>query len=75
MLLVADLAKMIQKELLKNDWNPVKWVVIWEYSVRAIQWIPLWQGLDGLQKSLHPCDFDESSLSIGRVKDYDANAD
>ena len=24
------------------------------------------QGLDGFQKSLHPCALDESSLSIGR---------
>ena len=25
-------------------------------------------GLEGFQKYLHPCDLDESSLSIGRVK-------
>ena len=37
-------------------------------SVSAIQWIPTCQGLYGFQKSLHPCDLDESiSLSIGRV--------
>ena len=26
------------------------------------------KGLDGFQKSLHPCSLDKSSLSIGRVK-------
>ena len=26
------------------------------------------KGLDGFQKSLHPCAFGKSSLSIGRVK-------
>ena len=35
--------------------------------MRAIRWIPTWQGLDGFQKSLHPCALNESSLSIGRV--------
>ena len=60
----------LQKDVktLKNDWNPGKWVLIWEYSARAFQWIPRWQGLDGFQKSLHPCALDESSKSIGRVK-------
>ena len=38
------------------------------YSARAIQWISTWQGLDVLQKSLHPFALDDSSLSIGRVK-------
>ena len=42
-------------------------VLIWKYSVRAFQWIPTWQGLDGFQKSLRPCPLEESSLSIGRV--------
>ena len=27
---------------------------------------PTWQGLDGFQKPLRPCDLEESSLSIGR---------
>ena len=40
----------------KNDWNPGTWVLIWEYSARAIQWIPAWQGLDFFQ--------------IGRVKEF-----
>ena len=58
---------MMQKKL-KNDRNPGKWVLIWENLARAIQWIPTWQGLDGFQKSLHPCVLDESSLSIGILK-------
>ena len=32
--------------------------------MRAIQWIPTSQGLDGFQKSFHPCDLD---LGIRRV--------
>ena len=52
---------------LKNYWNPGIWVPIWEYSVRAFRWIPTWQGLDGLQRSLYFCALDESSLSIGSV--------
>ena len=52
----------------KNDWNPGIWVLIWEYSVRAIQWIPTWHGFEGLQKSLRLCALQESSLSIERVK-------
>ena len=68
MLLVANLANTKScKKAKKNDWNPDKWVLIWEYSVRAFQWIPTWQGLDGFQKSLHSCALDESSLSIERV--------
>ena len=51
----------------ENDWNPGTWVLIWEYSMRAIQWIPTWQGLDDFQKSFSPCPLDESSLSIERV--------
>ena len=51
----------------ENDWNPGIWVLIWESSVRAIHWIPTWQGLDGFQRSLRPCALDRSSLSIGRV--------
>ena len=57
-------------KILKNDWNLGTWVLIWEYSARAIQWIPTWQVLDGFQKLLRPCALDESSLSIGRVKPY-----
>ena len=57
-------------KMLKNDWNSGIWVLIWEYSVRAIQWIPTWQGFDGVQKYLCFCALDERSLSIGRVNPY-----
>ena len=60
---------MMQKTL-KNDWNPDIWVLIWEYSGRAIQWIPTWQGLDLFQIFLHTCAWDKSSFSIGRVKSH-----
>ena len=59
--------KMMQKNM-KNYWNPGEWVLIWEYSARAIQWIPTWQGLGVFHKSLHPCILDDSSLNIERVK-------
>ena len=52
---------------LKNYWNPIIWVLIWEYSARAIQWIPTWQGLDDFQNLLISSALDESSLSIERV--------
>ena len=55
-LLVAYLPNAIwSKTPLKNGWNPGTWVLIWEYSVRAILWIPTWQGSDGFQRSLHSC--------------------
>ena len=67
-LVVADLVNTTWwKKQLKNDWNPVKWVLIWEYSARAIRCTPTWIGLDGFQKSSHPCALGESSLRIGRV--------
>ena len=68
MLLVAnfDNAKL-HKKAKKNDWKPGIWVLIWEFSARAIQWIPTWKGLDSFQKSLWLCALDESSFSIGRV--------
>ena len=68
MLLVVNLA--IAK-LCKILWN---WLKPWqmgthlEYSVRAIQWTPTWQGLDDSQKALSPCALDKSSFSIDRVK-------
>ena len=40
------------QKILKNDWNPGIRGLISEYSARAIQWIPTWQGWDGSQKSL-----------------------
>ena len=55
------------KKQLKNNRNPGTRVLIWEYTARAFQSMPTWQGLDGFQKSLHPCVLDVSSLSIGRV--------
>ena len=67
MLVVANLNNTKWCKKPENDWNPGIWVIIWEYSVRAIQWITTWQGLDGFQKSLHPWALDESSHSIGRV--------
>ena len=67
MLLAANSANRKWCKNPENDRNPAKWVLIWEYSARAIKWIPRWQGLDDFQKSLHPCALDESSLSIGRV--------
>ena len=42
------------KKTLKNDWNPVKWVLIWEFHARAIQWIQIWQGLDSFQRKSRP---------------------
>ena len=59
--------KMIKKHL-ENNRNPGIWAHIWEYSARAIQWLPTQQGLDGFQKYMRPCALDESSLSIGSVK-------
>ena len=53
---------------LKSDRDLGTWVLICEFSARAFQWIPIWQDLDGFQKSLRPCALDVSSLSIGRVK-------
>ena len=40
----------IDAKTLKNFWNPGKWVLIWEYSARAVKWVPTWQGLDVFQK-------------------------
>ena len=51
----------------ENDSKPGTWVLIWEYSARAIKWIPTWQGLDGFQKTLRPCPLGESSPSTVRV--------
>ena len=68
MLLGANLSKTKWYKNLENDWNPGTWVLIWEFSVRAFQWILTLQGFCGFLKSLRPCPLDESSLSIGRVK-------
>ena len=47
MLLVANLANAKNP---KNDWNPGKWVLLWECSARAFQWIPIWQGFKCFSK-------------------------
>ena len=39
----------MRQKTVKSYWNPGIWVLIWEYTVRAIIWIPTWQGLDGSQ--------------------------
>ena len=39
-------------------------VLIWEYSVRAIQWIPTWQGVDVCQKSLCSCALAKVALAL-----------
>ena len=70
MLLVVNLSNTYEKDL-QNGWNPGTWVLIWEYSARAIQWVPTCQGLDGFQRSLRPCPLDESSLSIGSVDSWE----
>ena len=73
-LLVANLAHTNGAKNLKNDRKPGTMVFIWEYLVRAIQWIPTWQGFDGFQKYLQRCALDKSSLSIGRVNPFNATA-
>ena len=67
MLLVANFVNTKCCKMLKNDRNPAKWVLIWEYSAWAIQWIPTWQGLDDFWKYSNLCACGESSLGIGRV--------
>ena len=71
MLLVAAYLANTKSETknLKNDWNPDIWVLIWEYTVRAFQTKPTWQGLNGFQKSLCPLDR-RSHLRIGRVRNH-----
>ena len=60
----------MQKNWKKTE-NSGTWVLIWECTARAIQWIPIWQGLVGFQKSVHACVLDDNSLSIERVKFLD----
>ena len=40
-------------------------VLFWKYSTRAFQWKPTWQGLDGFQKSLHPCVWANEASAFG----------
>ena len=73
LLLVAQyLANKKWCKIMRNDWNPGTWVLIWEYrySGRPVQRIPIWQGSDGFQKYLHHCALDESSLNIRRNSLY-----
>ena len=56
------------RKSVENVKYPGTWVLIWEFSTRAFQWIPTWQGLDGFQKYLRSYALYKSSLSIGRVK-------
>ena len=55
MLLVANSVNTKWSKKPENYWNCGKWVLIWEYSARAIQWIPTWQGFDGFQKFAFLC--------------------
>ena len=56
---------MMQK--IENDWNPGIWVLIWEYSVRAIQWIQTWQSQDGFQKYLCYCALNNGVFGLNHV--------
>ena len=50
MLLVANVTNIRWCKKNTGKWlNPCTWVFIWEYSVKAIWWIPTWQGLDDFQ--------------------------
>ena len=51
------------KKNTKNHRNLGTLVLIWGCSVRAIQWIPTWQGSDGFLKSLLYYSLDKRSLS------------
>ena len=67
MVLVANFAIQNDTKTLKNDRNPSTMgthlrVLSESYLMN------IWQGFDGLQKSLHPCALDKSSLSIGSSK-------
>ena len=53
---------------LKNGWNLGTWVLIWEYSARAIHWIERWQGFYVFQISLHPFTLDESIFNMCRYR-------
>ena len=65
--LVANFLKRQSCKKAEKWRNPGKWVLIWECSERALQWISTWQGLDVFQKSLCSWALDSSSLSIRRV--------
>ena len=68
MLMVDNLGiTKLGKKSKENLENPGIWVLIWEYSARAFEWIPNTIGLRWFKK-MESCALDESSLSIGRVK-------
>ena len=67
-LMVANFANTKWCKKPQNDWNPCKWVLIWQYSNGAIQWILTWQCWKGFKHLVHFYPMGESSLSIGRVK-------
>ena len=55
---------------MQKTWKLIEtgtWVLIWEYSVRANQWISSWQS-KCFFKNLHPWALNESSISIESVK-------
>ena len=59
MLFLANLTNTMQKP--KKNMTET---LAHEYSSESTQpglfrWIPTWQGLDGFQKSLHPCRLEE----------------
>ena len=68
MLVVANFANSKWYKNLKYDPNHGKWVLIWEYSARAFQWVPTWQDLDDFHVFLHSCVLNKNNLSIRRVK-------
>ena len=63
---MANLAKKMMQKKPEKSQKPWQMVLIWEYAVRAFQWIPTWQGLDGFQKSSCLA-LDESSFRVGKV--------
>ena len=70
MLLVANLANTKWCKKLKNDWNPGTWLLIWGDWLRAFQWIPTRQGLDGFQSLLHSCALKKNILCNLRIKQH-----
>ena len=65
MLLVANFANT--KSCKKAKKMAETLALIWEYSVRAIQWIPRWHGLDGFQNFLYVSSMEESQEFIKGV--------
>ena len=55
-------------EIMQKTWKMTETLAHMVTQLRAIQWIPTWTGLDGFQRSLHPCIWGKLSLNIGRVK-------